>query len=209
VVVKIQMELLFMRKFLWIGTIAAVGLTGQALAQDAISYSYLEADYLSTDFDRDATFGVKVDGDGFGLQGAVAFGPMLHGYVEYTNQDFDFDLSIETVEVGIGGSWSVAENASIFGRAAYASGDVDFFDDDGYALQAGVRALVSPALELEGLIHYRRSDPLHGHRRLRRQHDVSGQRPVLVQSQHRVDRWRRARQRREDLDGGCAIQFCG
>jgi hypothetical protein len=143
-----------MRKFLWIGTIAAVGLTGQALAQDAISYSYLEADYLSTDFDRDATFGVKVDGDGFGLQGAVAFGPMLHGYVEYTNQDFDFDLSIETVEVGIGGSWSVAENASIFGRAAYASGDVDFFDDDGYALQAGVRALVSPALELEGLIHY-------------------------------------------------------
>lgn len=126
----------------------------QAPAQDGISYSYLEADYLSTDFDRDTFGGVKVDGDGFGIQGAVAFGNLLHGYVEYTDQDFDFDLSLKTWEVGLGAQWSVAPNVSLFGRLAYASADADIVDDDGYALQGGVRALVGTGFELEGAIHY-------------------------------------------------------
>lgn len=143
-----------MHKVLVLGTVAALGMAGQAVAQEGLSYSYIEADYLNTNLDRDSTFGVKVDGDGFGLQGGLAFTPFLHGYVEYTDQDFDFDIGIKTWEVGLGGNWSVAPNVDLFGRAAYSSADADVADDSGYALQAGVRALVGSAFELEGLIHY-------------------------------------------------------
>jgi hypothetical protein len=138
--------------------VAALVMAGQAYAQapaqNGISYNYLEADYLSTDFDRDTFGGVKVDGDGFGIQGAIAFGDLLHGYVEYTDQDFDFGLSLKTYEVGLGAAWTVAPNVSLFGRLAYAKNDADVIDDDGYALQAGVRALVGTGFELEGAIHY-------------------------------------------------------
>lgn len=138
-----------MHRSLWIGALALVGLSGQALAQEAISYSYLEADYLSTDYDD-----LDVDGDGFGVQGAIAFTPMLHGYVEYTNQDFDFDIGYETVEIGVGANWSVAPSVSVVGRLGYANAELESFDDDGFALQGGVRAFVGTGFELEGLIHY-------------------------------------------------------
>src|SRR5687768_1108654 len=135
-----------MRKSIVLGSIAALGLAGQALAADGLSYSYIEAGYISTDFEDDS-LGFDVDGDGFALKGSLAFTEMLHGYVDYTNQDFDFGVGIDTWEVGVGLNHALNPTLDLVGRLGYAKFDADFaggsFDDDGIALQAGVRSQVA------------------------------------------------------------------
>jgi hypothetical protein len=142
-----------MRKGIVLGSIAVLGLASQAYAADGFSYSFIEAGYISTDLD-DETLGFDVDGDGFALRGSVGFTDLLHGYVDYTNQDYDFGVSIDTWEVGIGASHSLNPNADLVGRLGYAKFDAGVLDENGFALQAGVRGRVTDRFEVEGLVHY-------------------------------------------------------
>jgi hypothetical protein len=141
-----------MHKRIVLGSIAALGLTGQALAQEGFSYSYVEAAWVQTDFD-DELFDGEIDGDGFGLSGSVAFNDMIHGYVDYRTQDFDV-VDIDSWEVGVGLSHSLSSNLDLIGRLGYTKFDAEVFDDDGFALQAGVRGRPADRIELEGLLHY-------------------------------------------------------
>jgi hypothetical protein len=141
-----------MRKSIVLGSLAALGLTGQAIAADGFSYSYLEAAYVSTDLDGDVV-GTNVDGDGFALKGSIAFSDMIHGYVDYSRQDFDF-VDIDSWEVGVGFNHALSSNLDLIGRAGYAKFDAEVVDDDGFALQAGVRGRPADGFEIEGLIHY-------------------------------------------------------
>lgn len=143
-----------MDRSIFLGALAAFAISGQVMAQDAFSYSYIEADYLDSELDDDGTLGTDVNGDGFGLQGAIAFAPHIHGYIEYTDQDFDFDVGLKTWEVGVGANWNLTPTIDLFGRAGYTSFDFEVFDDKGFAVQAGVRALVGSSFELEGALHY-------------------------------------------------------
>jgi len=138
-----------MLKNIALGSIAALSLVGQAFADDGFSYSYLEANYLNTSLDD-----ADVDGDGFGVNGSIAFNPMFHGYVEYSNLDFD-GTSINGWEVGGGINHALNPTIDLIGRLAYVKADVEGpGDDDGFAVQAGVRARPAPNFELEGLLHY-------------------------------------------------------
>lgn len=147
-----------MHKSIVLGSIAALGLAGQAFAQDGFSYSYLEAAWVNTDLDDDAIGGLDVDGDGFGLKGSIGFTDMIHGYVDYTNQDFDFDVGIDQWEVGVGLNHALNANVDLIGRLGYAKVEADTpvgdFDDDGFGIQAGVRGRPAAGFELEGLVHY-------------------------------------------------------
>jgi hypothetical protein len=143
-----------MRKSIVLGSIAALGLTTSVFpADNGFSYSYLEAGFVKTDLDDDV-LGVDVDGDGFGIKGSIAFTDMLHGYVDYANQDYDFDVSIDSWELGIGLNHSLNANVDLIGRLGYTKFDADVVDDDGFALQAGVRARPMDRVEVEGLLHY-------------------------------------------------------
>ena len=142
-----------MRKGIVLGSVVVLGLASQAYAADGFSYSFIEAGYISTDLDDD-TLGFDVDGDGFALKGSVGFTDLLHGYVDYTNQDYDFGVSIDTWEVGIGASHSLNPNADLVGRLGYAKFDAGVLNENGFALQAGVRGRVADRFEVEGLVHY-------------------------------------------------------
>lgn len=145
----------FMHKAIFFGALASLLIASPSFAADGLDYNYIEGGYVNTSFDRDSTFGIDVDGDGVALQGAFAITPKLHAYGEYTNQDFDFDLHVQTFETGLGLNWSVAPNVDLIGRAGFARSEVRHFGhDNGFALQAGVRAGLGARFELEGLVHY-------------------------------------------------------
>jgi hypothetical protein len=149
-----------MKKTILVGAVVAFAMTGSAFAAESkLGYNYGEINYLNTKLDDDGTFGIDVDGDGFGLQGAMALNSNVHAFVEFQTQDFDFDIGVDTWELGVGVNWPLADNVDLIGRAAYAKGEADFdgdevFSENGYALQAGVRALVGEQVELEGLAHH-------------------------------------------------------
>jgi hypothetical protein len=141
-----------MRNSIVLGSIAALGLAGQALAQDGFSYSYVEAAFVNTDIDAEL-LGDDIDGDGFGLKGSLAFSDLIHGYVDYTTQDFDV-VDIDRWEVGIGLNHALNANVDLIGRLGYSKFDAEVIDDDGFAIQAGVRGRPADRFELEGLVHY-------------------------------------------------------
>lgn len=122
-----------------------------ALADD-MSYSYVDAAYVENDIDGAPTF------DGFGLRGSVGFAENWLAFAEYSStstQGVDFN----TLAVGLGGHYGLAENLDIVGRLGYFDVEVDAgggldASDDGYLLDLGLRGGVGDAVELEGGARY-------------------------------------------------------
>jgi len=139
-----------MYKSIVLGSIAAAAFGSQAYAADeAFSYNYLEANYQHTDLAH-----TDINGNGFGVNGSLAFTPLLHGYLEYSNQGFR-GVTVEGWEVGLGLNHALTPMIDAIGRAAYFRSDVEGpGDDDGFALQAGLRARPMDRVEVEGLVHY-------------------------------------------------------
>jgi Outer membrane protein beta-barrel domain len=143
-----------MRKSIILGSIAALGMTGPAIAEDGFDYSYLELGYVKSEIDD-----FNVDGDGLGVFGSYEFTQNFHAFAGYSDQDFDFDLSASTFELGAGYAWPVNPNMDLVGTFSYITTEIDVpgfgsFDDDGFALGAKVRARVANALELTGGLKY-------------------------------------------------------
>ena len=145
-----------MRNAFLLSSVAALGIAGQAVAQDsavdagAISYSYLEANYISADID-----GLPgSDPDGFGINGSLSFTPMLHGYIDYNNLDYS-GFTVQTWEVGVGLNHSLSSMVDLVGRLGYARAKIESLgSDDGLGVQAGLRGRPSGNFEVEGLVHY-------------------------------------------------------
>lgn len=143
-----------MRKAITAATIAALGLVSSAYAQDDLSYSFLELGYVSSEIDD-----LDVDGNGFGLRGSYAFTDTFHGFASYTDQDYDFNVGVSQFEVGAGMNWELTPKLDFVGTLSYLDASIDVpgfgsVDDNGLALGAGVRGLVTEVLELRGGLKY-------------------------------------------------------
>jgi hypothetical protein len=139
-----------MRNGFILGSIAALSIAGPALAEGGFDYSYVELGYVKSEIDD-----LDIDGDGPGLRGSYEFTENFHAFAAYTDQDFDFDVSATTLEVGAGLAWPLNPNLDVVGTVSYIKGEIDVpffgeFDDDGFALGAGLRARVVEKLELTG-----------------------------------------------------------
>ncbi len=123
-----------------------------AALADGMSYSYIDAAYVENDIDGAPTF------DGFGLRGSVGFAENWLVFAEYSatsTQGFD----LNTIAVGFGGHYDLAENLDLVGRLGYFDVEVDAgggldASDDGYLLDLGLRGRVGDAVELEGGARY-------------------------------------------------------
>ena len=134
------------------------------MAADGPSYTYGQVSYVDMEFDD--LDGIDVDGDGFNFGGSVAIADMAHVFASYTDGDIDIDdfgfgdISADYTEVaaGIGLNYAVSETVDLVGRLAYVSAEIEVsgfeVDENGYALGAGVRAMVMPQLELNGGVTY-------------------------------------------------------
>jgi hypothetical protein len=143
-----------MRKRFVLGSIVALGLCGPAIAADGFSYSFVDAEFVKSEIDD-----IDVEGDGFGIVGSYEFTENLHGFVEYADQDFDFDVSAQTLQVGAGVNWPLNPNLDVIGTLSYVQAEVDVptfgsVDDDGFGLGVGLRGRVLERLELTGGIDY-------------------------------------------------------
>lgn len=143
-----------MRRTITAAILVALSYVGPALADEAISYSYLEGGYVRTELDD-----VDVNGDGPGVRGSYAFTKNVHGFAAYSSQDFDFDISAEQWAFGAGVNFSLAERLDVVGTLAYTGFKVDApgissVDDTGVEIGAELRGRVNNALELHGGVAY-------------------------------------------------------
>ena len=132
-----------------------MGAAMPALADNGMSYSYVEAAYIDTEIEVGST---DVDGDGIGLTGSAALNDTVFLTASYGTQDFDFGIDLDQWSVGVGAHTPLSDSVDLVGSISYVDAEVDTSfgsaDDDGYLLTAGVRAQVAPNVELEGGISF-------------------------------------------------------
>jgi hypothetical protein len=143
-----------MRRTITAAMLVALSYVGPALADEAISYSYLEAGYVRTELDD-----FDVNGDGPGIRGSYALAKHVHGFAAYSKQDFDFDISADQWAFGAGVNFSLAERLDVVGTLAYVGIKLDApgipsIDDSGVEIGAELRGRVNNALELHGGVAY-------------------------------------------------------
>jgi len=126
----------------------------QAVAAKGPEYSYAEIGYINIDGDL-------VEGDGAGVN--ISFGATDHiflkfGYsrlfLEDTSSPLDFDA--DRFQIGGGAHFGITDSIDVLGALSYV--DVEFSNgvpaeaDEGYLAEAGVRAKLSKALELNATV---------------------------------------------------------
>jgi hypothetical protein len=123
-------------------------------AADDLSYSFVQASYGQIEVDD-----VDVDGDGFGIEGSVALSDSFHLFGGYTTADMDFGVDLNQLEAGVGYNTPISEMVDLIASLSYVSAEVEAAgfgsaDESGYGLGVGLRAMLSPAFEVNGDIQY-------------------------------------------------------
>lgn len=129
------------RSLIALALVALLPLSAQA--DDKLSYTFVEADYLSTDADG------GLDGDGFGLRGSYAFGETgFYGFGGYSQVDIDnTSISADTVDVGLGYAHSLSDNADLIAEIGHTRSDIEIAKIDGFRTSVGVRGSFTDQLE--------------------------------------------------------------
>ena len=110
-----------------------------AQADDKLSYTYVEADYVNLDGDA----------DGWGLRGSVEFGESgFYGLGGWRTAEIDgTSVDVDNWELGVGYAHDLSTNVDLISELAYERADVEGFDVDGYRASVGVRGSFSPNFE--------------------------------------------------------------
>ncbi|HEY9143131.1 MAG TPA: diffusible signal factor-reguated Ax21 family protein [Arenimonas sp.] len=114
-----------------------------AQADDKLSYTWVEADYLNVDGDA----------DGFGLRGSLEFGDSnFYGFGGFNTVEIDnSNIDVDSFDIGLGYAHSLSDNVDLLSEISYLNSDVSGFGDlDGYRASVGVRGSFSP--NFEGMI---------------------------------------------------------
>jgi hypothetical protein len=144
-----------MRRAIMVATVAAFGLVGSAFGEEGtLSYSYLEGGYVHSELDD-----VDFEGDGFGIRGSFAFTKNVHGFAQYSNLDYDFDISSDEYTIGAGVNFALSPRLDVVGRVGYVGVELDApgissVDDSGVGVGAELRGLVTDTFELHGGVSY-------------------------------------------------------
>lgn len=130
-----------------------------------LSYTYVEANYVDTELD--AGDGTEVSGDGFGLNGSIAFGETgFYGFGAYetVGEEVDgIDVDIDRITAGAGYAIKIDERFHALVEAAYLDYDFDLAvagfgsgsaSADGYRANVGLRGLMADNIEGVAKIGY-------------------------------------------------------
>ena len=146
------------------GVLASTVLGGVLLANAAAAaehgpnYTFMEAGYQHVEIDD-----FEADGDALALQGSFALNDMFNLVGNYQDGSIDSDFGVEvdvtTLELGGGMHLPLSPTVDFVSQLTWVTTELDAgafgdVDDDGYGVGAGVRAMVTPQLELAGGINY-------------------------------------------------------
>ena len=130
------------------GAIASLALAPAAVLAASPDYTYIEGGYVNSDFDGGGS------ADGFGIGGSAEVGENIFIIASFSRvSDAGQDLDIPTA--GIGYKSAVSDTTDVNVSIAYV--DVDLSgccSEDGYALDASLRSMMSNEFELNGGITY-------------------------------------------------------
>lgn len=146
-----------MRKIATLGAVAALGMSGAALAAEGVSHSYIEAGYgVGDTTSADSLVGGSVDGDGFFIDGSLELPSNFLAFASYSDMSWDIggsgDLDASRINVGFGYKWSLSDSVDLLAGLMYDRVDLDgggqSFDGDGIGAKVGLRSRVTDRLEL-------------------------------------------------------------
>lgn len=152
-------------RILFAGGLPALILAGSMVAAHAEGPRYTYADLAYTHIKLDVA-GRDRSGDGLSLGGSVAVAEMVHLFAGFTYAEFDFnsggfgnsDIDYRNLTLGAGFNYDISSTVDFVGRLAYVTAEArraSFkVDEDGYGLSAGVRAMVTEQVELNGFVNY-------------------------------------------------------
>lgn len=128
-----------------------------ASAADGIKYNYVQGGYTATN-----TSGG--DADGWGVQGSAALSPNFSVFGDFSHQDIKHSSAdFDQWRVGLGYNRQVSRNTDLVTRVAYEKFDAgQGFDADGYSVEAGARASLTPMLEGYALAGYENGNDYDG-----------------------------------------------
>jgi Ax21 family sulfation-dependent quorum factor len=128
-----------------------------ASAADGLSYTYVQGGYVATNTDGG-------DADGWGLEGSAALNQDFHVFGTFANQGIDdSNVDFDQWRVGIGYNHQLSQHTDLLTRVAYDKFDAgNGADFDGYSVEAGVRAAMTPMLEGYALAGYEDGEEFDG-----------------------------------------------
>jgi opacity protein-like surface antigen len=139
--------------------VAITSLLGSVcFADEGPKYTYGEVGYAHVELDD---FN-EADGDEIGVSGSLALTDMLHIFGSYAQGEVDGsnfpNIDTTSANAGLGLNYAVSPTIDLVGRVSYVYTKVELnnFDEDdsGIGLSGGVRAMVTPQLELNGGVSY-------------------------------------------------------
>ncbi|MBF6023101.1 diffusible signal factor-reguated Ax21 faimly protein [Lysobacter niastensis] len=160
-----------MKRFPVRSTLAALTLLAAlpfaASAAEGVSYTYVEGGYAATNLDGGA------DADGWTIGGSGAIAPNFHVFGSYTGQEVDGfatpfgranGYDVDQWRLGLGYNHELNSQVDLLTRVAYEKFESDAFsvgneffageDVDGWSVEAGVRAALTPNFEGYALAGY-------------------------------------------------------
>ena len=136
-----------------------MGLSAGAAAQGAdgasgLKYTFVEVGYGQLSFDDP-----DVDGDGFGIGGSYALTDQFHLFANYRTASLDFDIDTTDMNVGFGFNSPISDTIDVVATLSYVYVEFDqatfgSADDNGLGGGIGLRALMTPQIELFGGVEY-------------------------------------------------------
>ena len=136
------------------GFVAAALLAGSAAAAEGPRYTYGEIGYSVIDFDN-----FSDDADVYSADGSLALTDRLHLIAGYLNGSVDtsnVNIDLEGAQGGLGMHFPLNETVDFVADVAYVWEKVDANrgfgsnDEDGYAVNVGLRAMLTPEFEVNG-----------------------------------------------------------
>ncbi|MEM8814620.1 MAG: hypothetical protein AAFX56_09205 [Pseudomonadota bacterium] len=123
---------------------------------DDLNYNFFQLSFDRVELDDD--FGLDVDGDSWAFAGSFEVAESWFVFADYGMGDFDFGVDLDQWSVGGGFHTPVANNVDFVATAAYVGADISAgglsVDDNGLGASIGLRAMVTPNVELNGTISY-------------------------------------------------------
>ena len=126
-----------------------------ASAADNVSYNYIEGGYVGTSTDTIGGFNDTPDSDGWSVGGSGAIAPNFHLFGNYSSQEFDHNFGdLDRWRLGVGYNHEINSSVDLLTRVAYEKAEFDAIDLDGWSVEAGVRAGLTPNIEAFALAGY-------------------------------------------------------
>ncbi|HWL64312.1 MAG TPA: hypothetical protein VNQ32_16060 [Steroidobacteraceae bacterium] len=140
-----------MRKIATLGAVAALGMSGAALAADGVSHSFLEAGYGYGEL-----AGGIVDGDGFKVAGSLELPSNFvvgAGYRQFKYTDVGSE-KFKELSAGVNYKWTLGSSFDVLAGTSFERLEVGGDGESGFGLNVGTRGRLTDKLELSANLQY-------------------------------------------------------